>query len=395
MFAFFARTRKSVTRALSVVALLGVAGCTIPATVGLNQDTGQQVDPNAPVSVALLVPGATLGPEEAALSASLENAARLAIADLQGVNIDLRVYNTAGNPAQAAQVATAAVDDGAKIILGPLFAEAANAAGVAVAARNVNVLAFSNNPSIAGGNVFILGATFENTARRLVQYAGRQGVADYAVAYGANAGGEVGRDAIVSAVNANGGQIIATESYALTQESVSAAAPRIASAVRNGGADAVFFTGDPSEDLPFILNGVASAGVSPSQAQFIGITRWDANPEVFASAPAQGGYFALPDQALAAQFANRYASVYGAAPHLLAGLAYDGVAAIGALLAQGNSDALTKGALTTPQGFTGTGGIFRFLSNGQNQRGLAIATIQSNTVSVLEPAPRSFAGSGL
>ena len=85
------------------------------------------------------------------LARNLENAARLAIADLQGVNIKLSVYNTAGNPAQAAAVAVQAVDAGAKIIIGPLYAEAANAVGVAVSGRNVNVLAFSNNTQIAGG----------------------------------------------------------------------------------------------------------------------------------------------------------------------------------------------------------------------------------------------------
>jgi len=143
------------------------------------------------------------------------------------------------------------------------------------------------------------------------------------------------------------------------------------------------------------LNALNSSGLSPSEAQFLGLTRWDANPEVFANPAAQGGIFALPDQALNAQFENRYTATYGSAPHPLAGLAYDGIAAIGALVAQGKADALTKGGLTTAQGFQGTGGIFRFLPNGLNQRGLALATIENNTVTLLESAPRSFGGSGL
>jgi len=307
---------------------------------------------------------------------------------------------------QAAQVANAAVDEGAQIILGPLFGEAqiilgplfgeaANAAGVAVANRNVNVLAFSNNPTIAGGNVFILGSTFANTANRIVQYAGRQGITRFTVVHGDNTGGQVGRDSVANAIRANGAQVTAIEGYPLSQQGVTEAAPRIAASARSGGSDALFFTGDPSADLPFILNALNSSGFSPSEAQFLGLTRWDANAEVFANPAAQGGIFALPDQALNAQFENRYAAVYGAAPHPLAGLAYDGVAAIGALIAQGNADALTKGGLTTPQGFQGTGGIFRFLPNGLNQRGLAVATIENNTVRLLEPAPRSFGGSGL
>ena len=395
MFATFDRARKPLARFTAAMSLLWLAACSIPATVGVNENTGQTIDPAAPVQVALLVPGAGGGGADAFVSSNLENAARMAIADLNGVTIDLRVYNTAGDPAQAAQVATTAVDDGAQIILGPLYGEAANAAGVAVAGRNVNVLAFSNNPGIAGGNVFILGPTFDNTANRLVQYAGRQGISRYAVVHGQDTAGQVGRDAIANAVRSNGGQVTATEGYALTQAGVTEAAPRIVAAARSGGTDAVFYTGDPSADLPFILNAMNAAGLSPSEAQFLGLTRWDANAEVFANPAAQGGYFTLPDQALQAQFENRYAATYGGSPHPVAGLAYDGIAAIGALVAQGNANALTKGGLTTPEGFQGTGGIFRFLPNGQNQRGLSVATIENNTVSILEPAPRSFGGAGL
>jgi len=395
MFAFFTSARKAAARLTACVALLWLAACSIPTTLTPTQDNGPRIDPSAPVQVALLVPGAAGGQGDALISSNLENAARMAIADLRGARINMRVYNTGGNPVQAAQVANAAVDDGAQIILGPLFGEAANAAGVAVANRNVNVLAFSNNPTIAGGNVFILGATFANTANRIVQYAGRQGITRFTVVHGNDTGGQVGRDAVANAIRANGAQVTAIEGYPLSQQGVAEAAPRITAAARAGGSDGLFFTGDPSSDLPFILNALNSSGLSPSEAQFLGLTRWDANPEVFANPAAQGGIFALPDQALNAQFENRYTATYGSAPHPLAGLAYDGIAAIGALVAQGKADALTKGGLTTAQGFQGTGGIFRFLPNGLNQRGLALATIENNTVTLLESAPRSFGGSGL
>ena len=93
------------------------------------------------------------------LADSLEKAARMAVGDLQSVAIDLRVYDTAGSPTIAAQVAQIAVDEGAQIILGPLYQESANAVGLAVANEGVNVLSFSNNTSIAGGNLFVLGQT--------------------------------------------------------------------------------------------------------------------------------------------------------------------------------------------------------------------------------------------
>ncbi len=78
----------------------------------------------------------------------------------------------------------------------------------------------------------------------------------------------------------------------------------------------------------------------------------------------------------------------------LAGLAYDGIAAIGALVARGDANALSRNALTQPQGFQGTTGIFRLLADGTNERGLAVAEIRAGQVVILDPAPRAFGGAG-
>lgn len=386
------RPRAIAARLFALLALLYAAACTPLASLSPGANTGQQIDVSAPVQVALLVPGGAEQGSDAFLAANLENAARMAMADLNGVQIDLRVYNTGADPVQAASAATIAVNDGAKILLGPLFAEAANAAGVAVASRNVNVLAFSNNPTIAGGNVFVLGSTFQNTANRLVNYASRNGVTRFAVVHGEDTQGQVGRDAIVNAVQANGAQLAAVASYPLSQQGIFSSAQRIVSTVRGGGSDAVVLTAGVNADLPIISTALADSGVSPINTQYIGLTRWNAVPQAMELPSLQGGIFALPDRGMAANFESRYAGIYGEAPHPLAGLAYDGIAAIGALVASGNENALTKSALTAPQGFQGTSGIFRFAPNGLSERGLAVAEVRGGQVVILENAPRSFGG---
>ena len=116
------------------------------------------------VQVALLVPGGSGQASDELLAQSLENAARLAMADLSGVQIDLRVYPTAGSPADGQRRRSRPWPTAPQVILGPVYAQEANAAGAAVAASGVNVLSFSNNAAVAGGNVFVLGQTFQNTA---------------------------------------------------------------------------------------------------------------------------------------------------------------------------------------------------------------------------------------
>ncbi|MGR3272119.1 penicillin-binding protein activator [Thalassococcus profundi] len=391
MFAVLSTARKAMGRAALCLSLFTLAACDavmLPDVSG----GGPSVDTNAPVQVAMLLPRSD--PGAAPVARSLENAARLAIADLQGARIDLRVYDTAGSASTAAAQAQRAVDEGAKIILGPLFGEAANAAGVAVADEGVNVLSFSNNPTIAGGNVFVLGNTFENSASRLLSYASSQGKGRVAVLHTNNVPGQVGRNAVQSAASRSGATVVGTESYDLTTESLTAALGRIKALMAQQNAQSLVLTDDWAGGLRFVLELGPEQGIGPATTQYMGVSRWDSRPDGFNLPGIQGGWFTLPNQATQRSFEARYTAAYGSAPHELAGLGFDGIAAIGALISQGRRDALTGRSLTQSAGFQGSGGVFRLLANGTNQRGLAIATVRNNQMVILDPAPRSFSGAG-
>ena len=341
-----------------------------------------------------MVPQNTGDPGDAVISRDLENAARLAIADLGGVQINLRVYSTGSSPVEAASAAQAAVAEGAQIILGPLRAEQANAAGVALSGSGINILAFSNNPNIAGGNVFVLGPTFTNTANRLVSYAKRAGKDKIVVLHANNLGGQLGRNAIRQAIEEQGATLSGDIEYALSQEAVIAAVPRVKAAMASSGANALFMTANSSTALPLLSELLPRAGVRNSDAQYIGLTRWDIPAQTLALPGIQGGWFALPDPGASAAFAARYNTAYGARPLDIAGLAFDGVAAIGSLVQSKKRNALTSAALTQGAGFRGANGIFRLLPDGTNQRGLAVATVRGNQVVLLEGAPTAFRGAG-
>ncbi|MGB3280675.1 MAG: penicillin-binding protein activator [Pseudorhodobacter sp.] len=390
MLSFLKSARKSLTGAAAVVAVVALAACQ-PVGVG---GGGPKIDTSAPVPVALLVPSGSGSAGDDVLARSLENAAKLAIADLGNVKIDLRVYSTQGKPAVAQAAAIKAVDEGAKIILGPVFAQNANAAGVAVASRGVNVLSFSNNTDIAGGNVFVLGPTFQNTADRLASFAVRQGKRNIMIVNDRTPAGEIGRVAIERGVANAGGTVVARVGYEFSQNGIVQAAPQIASQVRSSGAQAVFMTADTAGALPLLTQMMRDNRIDPSVAQFIGLTRWDIPTATLALPGVQGGWFAMPDPDLYQRFQARYQAAFGEPPHPISGLAYDGIAAIGALVKSGNAGALTGAALTQGSGFVGVNGIFRLRSDGTNQRGLAVAQISNNQVVIIDAAPRSFGGAG-
>ena len=389
MFAFFKSLRKAVCRAIIPLAALGLAACeTTP--IG----SGPAIDTSKPVPVALLVPRGSGQASDDLLAQNLENAARLAMRDLNGVEIDLRVYGTGGNAQTAASQTASAINDGAQIILGPLYAEAANAAGVAAAAEGVNVLAFSNNTTIAGGNVFVLGSTFANTADRLVSYANSQGRSNIVVVHADDVAGQLGRDAISQSIARNGASLSGTVNYPLSQQGLIAAVPRVKSTVDNAGANAVFLTATPAAGLPLLTQLLPEAGVSPDTTQYIGLARWDSPSQTLDLPGVQGGWFALPDPNRSAAFNSQYQAAYGSAPHPLAGLAFDGIAAVGALASRGDANALSRSSLTQGSGFQGASGIFRLRNDGSNERGLAIATVRNNQVAIISPAPTGFGGAG-
>lgn len=390
MLSAFHSARKSLGRFLFVFLALFAAAC-VPS--GQSGGRPGKADRSKPVQVALLVPGGSGQGSDQILAASLTNAAKLAIADLNGVKIDLRVYQTGGNPAQASALALQAVNEGADVILGPVYAQEANAAGVAVRGKGVNVLAFSNNTDIAGGNVFVLGPTFDNAARRMAGYAVRQGKNRIMIVHERNAAGEAGKSAIQRGISASGGTVAAVASYEFSQAGVTAAAPGIARTAKESGANALFLTADTAGALPLLSQMLVDNGLDRNQSKLLGLTRWDVPAQTMSLPSVQGGWFTLPDPGLYGQFEQRYRATYGNAPHSIAGLAYDGIAAIGALTRAGND--LSVGSLTQNSGFVGVSGIFRLRSDGTNQRGLAIAEIRNNQVIVIDSAPRSFSGAGL
>jgi ABC-type branched-subunit amino acid transport system substrate-binding protein len=380
-------------RGMLVVAALGALAACEPVNTSLGR-SAPSVNTSAPVPVALLVPRGSGNASDEVLARALENAARLAISDLGDVAIDLRVYSSAASAATTQQVALQAVADGAKIILGPVYGENANAAAVAVAPSGVNVLAFSNNTSIAGGNLFILGPTFDNTAERLASYAVRQGKGRTVVVYSEDVAGRAGRAAVEAALARNGGTALGAVGHEFSQNGVVQAIPQIVSAVRSGAADSVFMTADTAGALPLLTQLLPEAGISPTATQYIGLTRWDIPSQTMDLPGVQGGWFALPDPVMSERFRSRYEAAYGESPHPIGGLAYDGIAAIGALISSGRSDALDRDALTQSAGFQGVNGIFRLRPDGTNERGLAIAQIRDRQVVVIDPAPRAFGGAG-
>ena len=378
------RKPRQIAGLIAITAILASCQATTPGTGA--RISGQTVQ------VAMLLPMTSAQGGDAVIARSLENAARMAAADLSGVTIEITVYDTAGQAARAAAVAREAVAAGADVILGPLRSDAAAAVGVAVANSDIAVLSFSNNTEIAGGNVFVLGHTFQNSAARVISFAASQGRSRIVVAHGQNLAGEVARDAVLNAARSVNASIVSVVPYEFSQGGVIDAVPRIVSAVRDGGANAVMLTADSAGALQFLAQLLPENGLDTATVQMMGLTRWDTPPQTLELSGLQGGWFALPDPQASAGFDTRYAAAYGGPSHILGGLGYDEIRAVGETVI--TTGRLTPQNLSASAGFQGANGVFRLRGDGTNERAMAIAQVIDNQVAVIDPAPRRLAGFG-
>ena len=71
-------------------------------------------------------------------------------------------------------------------------------------------------------------------------------------------------------------------------------------------------------------------------------------------------------------------------------LAYDAVALIAALVKTQGPARFSEQTLTTSSGFAGIDGVFRFRSDGINERGLAVLRVTPGGGQPVSPAPRTF-----
>ena len=319
---------------------------------------------------------------------SMKNAAEMALAEFQNPDIQLLIKDDAGTPQGAQTAAQQALGEGAEIILGPLFG--LSVAGVAQQARsrNIPVIAFSTDASVAGQGVYLLSFLPESDVNRITDYSTSTGKRSFAALLPENAYGNVVEAAFKQAVARKGARMIAFEKYTSDPNQVQTAVRNVAQAL--GGADALLLA-DDGDVLVQLSSQLAGAGADLKRVQLLGTGLWD-NPKVFADQHLQGGYYAAPDPSGYRAFAKRYRGKYGQDPVRTATLAYDAVALVAALsrVNSGGGSRFSAEVLTNVSGFTGIDGLFRFRPNGTNERGLAVLRVAASGGQIASASPKSF-----
>jgi ABC-type branched-subunit amino acid transport system substrate-binding protein len=337
---------------------------------------------NGQVKVGLILPVSASG--NAALAAtSMRNAAEMALAEFQNPNLQLLVKDDGGSPQGAQQGAQQAVSEGAEILLGPLFALSVPSVAQVARARNISVIAFSTDSSIASRGVYLLSFLPESDVSRIVEYSASIGKKSFAALLPDNAYGNVVEASFKTAVSRRGGRVVAFEKYGADR-----ATPARNVAQQLGQADALLIA-DDGDSVVATADALTAAGANLRNIQLLGTGLWD-NPRVFSSPNLQGGLYAAPDPAGFRAFSGRYRTRYGGEPVRTATLAYDAVALVAALARTQGPQRFSPDVLQSPSGFAGIDGLFRFRPDGANERGLAVMRVGNNGSVPVAGSPKSF-----
>ena len=364
-----------------------------PPSEGLDAETALVVPPGPatptlrPVNVAILLP---LSGANAGVGNALLNAAQMALFDVGGQNLVLWPKDTEGTPEGAARAVEAALQDGVELILGPLFSGSVRAAAETARERGVNVVAFSNDRSVAGDGVFLMGFMPEQQVDRVVNFARTQGITRFAALLPETPFGATVEDALRAAMIRGGGDLVRVERYFPDAQDFQDPVQRIAAldAIGELGYEALFIA-EGGARMRAIAPFLPYYDVDPDNVRFLGTLLWE-DPAIGREPAMVGGWFAGPSPEAAASFRARYAALYGAATPRVASLAYDAMGLAAVLSRAAERPYFTEESLRNQNGFVGIDGIFRFDEDGIAQRGLAVIEIRPRDFQVISNAPQSF-----
>ncbi|BAT19944.1 penicillin-binding protein activator [Asaia bogorensis] len=434
--------------ALAGVAALALVACGGPETPPpvAKIGGGAAQDASGPKKIGMLLP---LSGRFGKLGQQMANAAHIAVPEGHGVTLDIRDTDAPGQTAETA--ARAAIDQGDRVILGPLTAPQTSAVATLVQPAGIPEFAYTSDQVQAKPGVWVMGITVEQQVNRLVEAASAEGRKNFAAYLPDSALGHALADALGKACAARG---LAQPNIAFhtgTAESISAGlktlsdwqarqdeASKQAAAAAPAEPDAVNPLGseaspapasggnaaDPSKGAVPGATGSPASGTAtsapakpvlappPFDALLLGDTGLQlANvidglkqaaidtgqtrimgPALWNAFAAKlgalrGGWFAAPDPSFRNDFVQRYRARYGYAPSVLANVAYD-TATMAAVLSQ-RPDGFSESSLLRPDGFAGADGTFVLRGDGTVARGLALFEIlPGGGVKMASAAPR-------
>lgn len=243
----------------------------------------------------------------------------------------------------------------------------------------------SNDVSVAGNGVYLMGYVPGQSIDRVVQYARSRGVSTFAGLIPNGLYGERASTAFLRSVEGAGGSVVSLQTYGRTAGGVTGAVTRLnakapydAVLVADAGTTAAVAA-------PLIKRG------SGASTRILGTELWNSENGLAAKPALSGAWFASVSNTLYRQYAAKYRARYNAGPYRLSSLGYDAVLLTVRIARDWPvGRAFPESKLRDGDGFAGIDGAFRFGRDGVAERALEVQEIQAGGLVTVSPAPSGF-----
>ena len=281
------------------------------------------------------------------------------------------------------RAAQEAVQDGAGLILGPIFSSHVQAVGQVARRAGINVVSFSNNKNIASSGVFAFGFSPEAQVRHIMAYAVSHGKQSFGVLVPRNSYG-----ALVEREIQQLRQHYKFDVEFIPYDTHSNNLSHDLNPLKTLKIDALFIP-EGGRPLARLISAILYQEISLEGIQLMGTGQWD-DGRISENHTLLGAWIAAPNPQERLFFKGKYKQAYGETPDRLATLSYDVIAMLAVLRRHHGESAFGFAALTQTRGFDGVEGVFRLKQNGVTDRKLAVLQVTQQGLQTLQMADSSF-----
>jgi len=348
------------------------------------------------IKIALLLPIGSKDNNLSRLGKSLRDAAFLAKQDLANNFLEIRTYDTYGINQKGILAYKLALEEKNEIIVGPFLSSVTMEISNQFPFNSVNILSLSDDPTIVGRKIFILGDTVVNRANNLIQYAMNNKKYRFALIGPVRDNNNKISSLISNKILMNRGTVTFTSYYSDDISAISDLAQEIKNKIIQTNTDVVIFTGKPDKRMAHLAAELADITVNKINKgiQIMGLNHWENSASILSEPALQKAWFTMPDQRFRSFYENKFINKFGYIPHPKSNLAYDAVASLGVLhknLTNNENDYFDKfNGLFNRNGFIGIDGIFRFNNDRIAEKELSIIELISGKPKMLKQAKSRF-----
>ena len=365
---------------------------------------------NNKIKVGVMLP---LSGEHSEIGNLILNAIEMAIFQTDENKLELHIKDTEAKPDKAKKVLSELIDEGVKVVIGPLFSKSLAAIKSKVTINNINIFALTNNINLRNKGIWIFGVDPQAQTEKVLRHALEEGSKNIAALLPQNAYGLLLFDTITSFAQENLMKIEKIEFYNFSVESQRKTAQKISegfekyklyldkikeqeSQVEESNEilfmekpfDSVFIAA-AGQNLTVLSSQLQYNNVDPKIVQYLGISSWE-DSSILSEPALEGGVFVTTSEMYQKKIKIIYKNSFNKEMPKIAMIAYDIVALLGSLNNLGSNFNIYD--LVNDEGYIGLRGLFRLKKNGLVERAFQLKKIKNKKFTILKKANNQFTG---